>query len=118
MVVLTTGPIENNPVSGVRPTQLVTVKIVARNVQGTAAVVIQGYVLGVTRTVYVSEGVSLAANEVLTRDYFADLDAFEFEFAAGEADEVGISVWGKQASGQLSDAHRIAAHEQKPVGME
>jgi hypothetical protein len=118
MAILSTGPIENNPVSGVRPTQLVTVKIAARDIPGVASVVIQGYFLGVTRTLYVSEGISLAANEVLTREYFADLDAFEFVFSTGETEEIGISVWGKQASGQLVDAHRVVAYESERTGLE
>ncbi|MEK3717119.1 MULTISPECIES: hypothetical protein [unclassified Paenibacillus] len=114
MAILSTGPIENNAVSGVRPTQTVTVRIVKRDTAVTSAVSIQGYVLGTTRTLYVSELINVAPNEAVTRSYFADLDAYEFVFTTEEADEeeIGISVWGKTSSGQLVNAHRVVAHEQ------
>ncbi|MGC5773953.1 hypothetical protein [Paenibacillus pabuli] len=112
MAILSTGPIENNPVSGVRPTQQVTVRLVSRAMDS-VTVSIQGYVLSTTRTLYVSEMISIAPNEAVTRDYFADLNAFEFVFGTSTegTEEVGISVWGKQASGQLVDAHRVVEHE-------
>jgi hypothetical protein len=113
MAILSTGPIENNAVSGVRPTQTVTVKVVKRDAMSVSSISIQGYLLGATRTLYVSEVIDIAPNEVVTRNYFADLDAFEFIFTIGEAaeEEIGISVWGKNAAGQLVDAHRVVAHE-------
>jgi hypothetical protein len=113
MAILSTGPIENNPVSGVRPTQQVTIRLVSRTAVDSVTVSVQGYVLSTTRTLYVSEMISIAPNEALTRNYFADLDAFEFVFETSTegAEEVGISVWGKQASGQLVDAHRVVEHE-------
>lgn len=113
MAIFSTGPIENNPVLGVRPTQLVTIQIVNRAAVDVLVITIQGYSLGGTRTLYVSEVVELAPNEVVTRDYFADLDAFEFRFTIGDAGErAGISVWGKQTGGQLTDAHRVVVNEQ------
>ncbi|KWX75335.1 hypothetical protein [Paenibacillus jilunlii] len=113
MAVLSTGPIENNAVLGVRPTQLLTVKAVCRNTVEAVSMTIQGYVLGTTRTLYVNEVLNIAPNEVVTRNYFADLDGFEFIFTTGSADAeaVGISVWGKQSSGQLVDAHRVVERE-------
>ncbi|WNS43475.1 hypothetical protein [Paenibacillus sp. MMS20-IR301] len=113
MPILSTGPIENNAVSGVRPTQTVTVRLVKRDAMGVSAVSIQGYLLNGTRTLYVSEVITIAPNEVVTRDYFADLDAFEFIFTTGEAavEELGISIWGKNAAGELVDAHRVVSQE-------
>ncbi|ETT72325.1 hypothetical protein [Paenibacillus sp. FSL R7-277] len=113
MAILSTGPIENNAVSGVRPTQTVTVRIVKRSAPGSATISIQGYVLGTTRTLYVSEVIEVAPNQVVTRDYFADLNAYEFVFITGEVDEdeLGISVWGKTSTGQLVNAHRVVTHE-------
>jgi hypothetical protein len=113
MAILSTGPIDNNPVSGVRSTQLVTVRIVNRSSVAAAGVVIEGYYLTTIRNLYVSEFLSLAPNESLSRDYFADLDAFEFVFITNEIveTEVGISVWGKQTGGQLVDAHRVVTYE-------
>lgn len=78
MAILSTGPIENNPVSGVRPTQQVTIRLVSRAEVDSVTVSIQGYVLSTTRTLYVSEVISIAPNEAVTRNYFADLDAIEF----------------------------------------
>lgn len=113
MAILATGPIENSPVSGIRPTQLLTVKFINRDVVSNGTVLIQGYVLDGTRTLYVSEAFLIVANGVVTRNYFANLDAFEFIFTTGGAAEAQteISVWGKQASGQLVDAHRIVVEE-------
>jgi hypothetical protein len=113
MAILSTGPIENNPVSGVRPTQQVTIRLVSRTAVDSVTVSVQGYVLSTTRTLYVSEMISVAPNEAVTRNYFADLDAFEFVFGTSSeaAEEVGISVWGKQTTGQLVDAHRVVEHE-------
>jgi hypothetical protein len=113
MAILSTGPIENNSVSGVRPTQQVTIRLVNRGAVDSVTLSVQGYVLSTTRTLYVSEVISIAPNEAVTRNYFADLDAFEFVFETSTEGlgEVGISVWGKQTSGQLVDAHRVVEHE-------
>jgi hypothetical protein len=113
MAFLWTGPIENSPVLGTRPAQLVTVKLANDDVVNFYTLAIQGFVLGASRTLYVNELFTIAPNEVLTKNYFADLDAFEFVFSMIEEDEVqvGISVWGKQASGQLVDAHRVVTWE-------
>lgn len=113
MAILSTGPVENNPVSGVRPTQSVTVRIVNRSSVSTAGLLLEGYYLDTLRNLYVSEVLSIAPNETLSRDYFADLDVFEFMITTnGIAEtEIGISVWGKQADGQLAEAHRVVAHE-------
>lgn len=113
MAILATGPIENSAVGGIRPTQQVTVKIINRDAINTSTILIQGYILDGTRTLYVSEAFVIAANGVSTRNYFANLDGFEFVFTTGGAAEaqVEVSVWGKQASGQLVDAHRIVVEE-------
>jgi hypothetical protein len=113
MALFSTGPIDNGPILGVRQTQIVTVKAVNRDSLNPYTFVIQGFLLNGSRTMYVNEMLNLAPNQVLTRNYFADLDAFEFEFSTlDDAEvEVGISVWGKQSSGELVDPHRIVARE-------
>ncbi|WP_404332370.1 hypothetical protein [Mesobacillus maritimus] len=113
MSIYSTGPIENNPVNGVRPTQQVTVKIENKNSEDFSTVSIQGYALNGTRTLYVSELLSVAPNEVITKNYFADLNAFGFEFITGgdAEDDTDISVWGKNAAGQLVTAHRLVSSE-------
>ncbi|MEK4514803.1 hypothetical protein NSS64_06005 [Paenibacillus sp. FSL H8-0122] len=116
MAFLSTGPIENNPVGGVRPTQQVTVKIDNRSVDSASTVSIQGYYLSAgTRVMYVSELHHLAANQVITRNYYADFNGFEFTFVTPEASEdsgpVQVSVWGKSSTGQLVTAHRLVSEE-------
>ncbi|WP_189021614.1 hypothetical protein [Paenibacillus albidus] len=113
MAVLSTGPIENNPVNGTRLTQLVTVRIVNRDPVSSSYLLILGYVLGVSREFYVIESIEITANGVVSRNYFADLNAFEFLFITDGVGEqnVAVSVWGKDASGQLVDAHRIVTQE-------
>lgn len=119
MAILSTGPIENNAVSDVRPTQQVTVKIDNRNSLDESVVLIQGYNLTATRTLYVSEQISLAPDQVVTRTYFANLDAFEFVFTVeGVAmEQTEISVWGKNETGQLVAAHRLVSSELEIEGI-
>ena len=118
MALFSTGPIDNSPILGIRQTQMVTVKAVNRDSLNPYNLVIQGFLLNGSRTMYVNEMVSLAPNQVLTMNYFADLDAFEFEFTTLEEveAEIGISVWGKQVSGEIVEPHRIVAWE-KYVGI-
>ena len=101
MAVLSTGPIANNPVNGVRPTQQVLVKMDNRDSFDSSTVLIQGYYLNGTRTLYVLEQVMLSPNEVVTRNYFANFDAIEFVFTTGGPAEerTQISVWGKNYQG-------------------
>lgn len=76
MVFLSTGPIENNMVGGVRPTQQITVRIDNRSSIEASTVTVQGYyLLGGVRNLYVSESINVAANQVITSNYFANLDA-------------------------------------------
>ncbi|WP_171716006.1 BclA C-terminal domain-containing protein [Paenibacillus phytohabitans] len=115
MAILSTGPIENNVVisTGTRPTQSVTVKIDGRNTTEEFDVLILGYSLIGFRTLYVQEELSVGPFQVITRDYFADLDAFEFVFSTtGIAEpEAQVSVWGKNSAGQLVTAHRLVSQE-------
>ncbi|TKH37083.1 collagen-like triple helix repeat-containing protein, partial [Paenibacillus polymyxa] len=113
MAVLSTGPIANDPVLGVRPTQLVTVKIDNRDSVNSSTVLIEGFILNGSRTLYVQQLVAVGPNVVLTRNFFAGFDAFEFVFTtSGPAeDETQISVWGKDALGQLVPAHRLVSDE-------
>ncbi|WP_413408607.1 hypothetical protein [Paenibacillus amylolyticus] len=71
MAILSTGPIENNPVSGVRPTQQLTINIDNRNLVTNAIVLIQGYYLNGTRTEYILELISVNPNQAIKKDYFA-----------------------------------------------
>ncbi|AJS59033.1 hypothetical protein [Paenibacillus sp. IHBB 10380] len=114
MAILSTGPIDNNAVGGVRPTQQVTVKIVNRDAINISNILILGYYLNGIRTLYVSELFNVSPNEVVTKNYFANFDAYEFVFTTGNlaAVETEVSVWGKDAAGHLIDAHRVVASEE------
>ena len=114
MSFLSTGPIENNAVNGVRPTQLVTISIDNRSDITASSVLIQGYYMdGGMRTLYVSESINIAPNEVMNNDYFANFDAFEFTFTttATVNDPIQVSVWGKSSTGSLVAAHRLVSSE-------
>lgn len=113
MALFSTGPIENTPVGGVRDTQQVTIKIENRDSANQGTVQIRGYVLDGTVTLYVLDFVSISPNEVVTRSYYADLDAIKFECTTGGSavDQIGVSVWGKNAAGQLASAHRLVQEE-------
>ncbi|WP_199925062.1 hypothetical protein [Paenibacillus sp. IHBB 10380] len=113
MAILSTGPIENNYVRGVRPTHRVMVKIDNRDAVNSSTVMIQGFYLNGTRTLYVLEVINVNSNEVITKDYYADFNSFEFVFNTGSVaeDETQVSVWGKDSKGQLVTAHRIISSE-------
>lgn len=114
MTLLSTGPLENNAVGGVRPTTQVTVRIDNRSNVSAYTVVLQGYYMqGGMRVLYVSQSLNVAANGSITNTYYADLDAFEFVFATSDTvdDPVQISVWGKSSTGQLVTAHRLVSAE-------
>lgn len=115
MALLSTGPIDNSPVLGVRPTKTVTIRIVNRSATENSTVVVHGFILGASRSMYVNELLDILPNGVMTKNYFADLDAFEFVFLTTEIveEKIGISVWGKQDSGQLMDVHRVVTWEKQ-----
>nr|WP_154892750.1 exosporium glycoprotein BclB-related protein [Paenibacillus xylanexedens] len=114
MSFLSTGPIENNAVNGVRPTQTVTVRIDNRSDVTASSVQIQGYYMdGGLRVLYVSESLNIAPNQVVTNNYFANFDAFEFTFTTTTTvnDPIQVSFWGKSSTGSLVTAHRLVSSE-------
>jgi len=66
------------------------------------------------KTLYVSENFALGPGKVATRFYFANLDAFEFQFITS-SDAVKVSVWGKDSAGRLVAAHRVLPAELDPI---
>lgn len=114
MAQLTTGLIENTAVSGVRPTTNLVVRI--SNDDTTAiTVLIKGFfVSGTTKTQYVEEFLSISTGDVVSRNYYAQFDAFEFQFTTS-SDAAEISVWGKNAAGNLTTAHRAVPAELSPI---
>ena len=115
MAQLTTGLIDNPAVSGVRPTSNLAVRI-ANDDTVAATILIRGYfVSGTTKTLYAEDLLSLAAGEVVNKTYFAQFDAFEFQFNPSSA-AVEISAWGKDTSGNLIAAHRVLPAELASIG--
>ncbi|UQZ36913.1 hypothetical protein C2I18_27295 [Paenibacillus sp. PK3_47] len=114
MALLSTGPVANDPVNGIRQIQQVTVKIVNRDSANATAILIQGYILDGVRTLYVLEELVVAPNAVITRNYGANFNAYEFVFTTSGSAEAStdVSVWGRSGSGEIIDVQRIVAEEQ------
>jgi hypothetical protein len=113
MAILSTGPIVNSAVNGVRPNQQVTVIVDNRDSVNFSTLLIEGYLLNGSRKLYVHELFSIPSNLVVTKTYYTDFVAFEFVFTTGgaAANQTEISVWGKNGVGQLVTAHRLVSSE-------
>ena len=59
---------------------------------------------------YVSEIITLVPGEAQNRSYYANFDAFEFQFMTVN-NSMEISVWGKNANNNLNPAHRVLPSE-------
>jgi len=115
MALLTTGLIENTLVVGVRPTSTFEV-LISNDDTVIVSVQITGFFLtGTTKTLYVSELFNIPVGTAVVRIYFAQFDAFEFQFNTS-SDAVEISAWGKDATGKLVAAHRVLPAELNPIG--
>ncbi|WP_433753396.1 collagen-like triple helix repeat-containing protein [Paenibacillus amylolyticus] len=113
MAILLTGPIDNSPVNGVRPTQTVSIKIENQNAVNAATVLVQGYSLITSRALYVSEQFTILPDAVATHSYFADISSFEYVITVTGAspEDTLVSVWGKNSAGSLVAAHRLVYSE-------
>ncbi|MBT2282728.1 hypothetical protein J7E78_04145 [Paenibacillus polymyxa] len=113
MAILLTGPIDNSPVNGVRATQTVSIKIENQSAVNAATILIQGYSLIATRALYVSEQFTILPGAVATRNYFADLNSFEYVITVTGAtpEDILVSFWGKNSAGSLVAAHRLVYSE-------
>lgn len=110
---LTTGLFENTPVAGVRPSSTLSVNI-SNDDTATVDVLIEGFFQsGTIKVMYVQELLTLTAGSVAQRNYFAQFDAFEFQFTVS-SDAVEVTAWGKDAVGNLTTAHRVVAQEVNP----
>ncbi|MFE6077756.1 hypothetical protein ACFVQB_25140 [Paenibacillus sp. NPDC057886] len=113
MAILSSGPIENNLVAGTRPVQQITVILTNRDAANSATVLIQGYSLLGVRMLYVLEEISLTPDVVITKNYAANTNEYEFVFTTSGPAEglVEISMWGQDGTGNLVNAQRIVADE-------
>lgn len=115
MAFLTTGLIDNPAVSGIRPTSTLTVRITNDDTVSASIQIMGFYLMGATKTQYVLEFFTLPPGGVATKNYFAQFDAFEFQFI-NSSDAVEVTAWGKNAAGNLTTAHRIVAEEMNAIG--
>ncbi len=103
---ITTGLFENTLVAGVRPSSTLSVNI-SNNDNVTVDVRINGYYQsGTTKVTYVEEFLTLTSGSVVTRSYYAEFDAFEFQFSVS-SEAVEVTAWGKGPTGNLTIAHRV-----------
>lgn len=110
MTLLTTGLIENTVISGVRPTTDLVVRISNDDVVAVSVLIAGFFVTGPTKTQYVEELLNILPGNVTTRTYFAQFNAFEFQFTTSSI-ATEISLWGKNAAGDLTAAHRAVPEE-------
>ncbi|MHB1651431.1 MAG: hypothetical protein ACYCVD_03005 [Desulfitobacteriaceae bacterium] len=110
MLYVTTGILENAAVSGMRPTSTVALRITNDGLVNDSVQIIGFYLTGATKVQYVSEIITLAPGAVVTKSYYAQFDAMEFQFMTLE-NSMQISVWGKDANGNLNPAHRVLPSE-------
>ncbi|WP_229522505.1 hypothetical protein [Paenibacillus monticola] len=84
-----------------------------RDPVNSSTVLVEGYALNGSRSLYVQALFALAPNQVITQRYFANVNGFEFVFTTGGtgADLTEVSVWGKNSAGQLVTAHRLVTAE-------
>jgi hypothetical protein len=109
-LVFTTGLIDNPAVAGIRPSTTIDVLLTNDSVVANDIQINGFFVSGATKIPYVLELLTLAPGAVVTRNYFTQFDIFEFEFTIAVAD-MEISVWGKDAAGNINAEHRLVPSE-------
>ncbi len=114
MLYVTTGILDNTVVAGVRPTSTVNLRITNNGLINDTVQIIGFYIDGDTKVQYVSEIITLVPEGALNRNYYANFDAFEFQFMTIQ-NSMAISVWGKSANNDLNPAHRVLPSELYPI---
>ena len=117
MALLTTGLIKNTEVSGVRPSSTLSVRITNHDLVSASVQIRAFYWNGTTMTEYVCDALILAPGGVANNDYYAQFDVFEFRFIT-ISEALEISVWGKNAAGDLTVVHNMLPAELIPFGAE
>ncbi|MDR3601905.1 MAG: hypothetical protein P4L49_15695 [Desulfosporosinus sp.] len=113
-IYFSTGLMENTPVDGVRPTASTAVLIVNADIVRVTVQISGYYLSGTTNVMYVLELYSLNPGEVVTRNYYAQFNAFRFQFETS-SQTVEISFWGKDSAGNLVAAHHILPSKLKSL---
>ncbi|HBW34991.1 hypothetical protein [Desulfosporosinus sp. BICA1-9] len=110
MLYVTTGILENTAIAGVRPTSTADLRITNDGLINDMVQIIGFYIEGTTKVQYVSEIITIEPGGALYRSYYANFDAFEFQFMTVN-NSIQISVWGKDANNNLNPAHRVLPSE-------
>ncbi|MGC7872882.1 YncE family protein [Desulfosporosinus sp. SYSU MS00001] len=115
MALLSTGFIKNLKASGERTSSTLAVKITNRDSVSTM-IRINGFYLTSTetKTEYVLDVLTIPPEGEVTNNYFAEFDAFQFQFLCN-SDEVEISVWGKNPSGNLAEVYQVHSEQLFPM---
>ncbi|NBD27305.1 hypothetical protein [Paenibacillus glycinis] len=113
MAVISTGPIDNSPVSKLGSAQQVTIKLANRDFANFSTILIQGYYLTSIRSLYVLEELTIGPNAAISRNYATNVPGYEFVFTtSGPAQgNIEISVWGKSAEGEILSVQRVVSGE-------
>lgn len=106
----TTGLLKNPLVEGVRSTVTVAVLIDNGTMLEVTVQILGYYLSGTTKVLYVLELFDLNPGQVATRNYYAQFDAFKFQFKTSSPG-VEISLWGEDPAGNLVAAHRVLPAE-------
>ena len=108
MPYLTTGLLDNTAVEGVRPSSTLSVNI-SNDDTSTVAIQVEGFSQsGTTKVKYVEEFFTLTAGTVALKNYIVPFNAFKFVFFVS-SQAVEVSVWSKDASGNLTSAQLAVA---------
>lgn len=115
MASLTTGLIKNLQIAGVRPSSTFSLKMINTD-SFNSTVQIRGlYVEGTVKKDYVLDSQTLPPAGVLSKDYYAQFDSFEFRFVTS-SDAVKISAGGKDGAGNLNVQYNIMPVELDLLG--
>ena len=108
MPYLTTGLLDNALVEGVRQSSTLSVNI-SNDDTSTVAIQVEGFFKsGTTKVKYVEEFFTLTAGTEVLKTYFVPFNFFEFAFFIS-SQAVVVSVWCKDANGNLTSAHLAVA---------
>lgn len=110
MAIFTTGLVDNPSVAGIRPSDSIDVLLTNDTILPATVLITGFYVSGAVKVPYVLELFSLVPGEVATRNYYSQFDIFEFIFDV-LVTGVEISVWGKDAAGNINAEHRLVTEE-------
>ncbi|OIJ18550.1 hypothetical protein BKP45_19095 [Anaerobacillus alkalidiazotrophicus] len=112
--VFSTGPIQRNGSNA----QTIIVDILNNDPLNPAVIEILGFFMGTSggKTPYVHELFSLAPSTKIQKTYFVSgFEEYEFQFGITGTDDVQISIWPRDASGNLLPTQRVLSSELQQI---